>query len=285
MPPVLKTKYDFSTLRKRGVKYNKAGMLYFNSCPWAEWWDEFLTSKDEVGKFTYPTQASFAKAKATNEFQKKVILAAIGPKPVGYNARKGMMVPYLGNWQEVRMSTFEHDNRKIQALQEVVKDRLCALDAGRGIADVTLDMIDDWIKLDRKVNTLFEGAIDQLGGKLGAKEYDMLTKYLSMKERTRDGVVLLLHRYLRCHGIGEDQLGLLGQMAMATATATIESVKAGQTMGDPRNNSPFLRLMMESFIKKAETFQMPLPSSIVSEEDVRELVISQEKGGEDDGAV
>ena len=231
MPRLPKLKYEFSTLKKRGVKYDKAGMVYFNSCPWAEWWDEFLTSKDEVGRFTYPTHASFAKAKAANEFQNKVIHAAIGPQPVGYNSRRGMTVPYLGNWQEVRMATFEHDNKKIQALQAVVKDRLCALDAGRGIADVTLDMIDDWVKLDRKVNRLFEDSIDQLGGKLGAKEYDMLTKYLSMKERTRDGVVLLLHHYLRCHGIGEDQLGLLGQMAMATATAAIEGVKAGQTMG------------------------------------------------------
>jgi hypothetical protein len=202
-------------------KGRKKALDFFRDCPWDEWWMEFITSRRKDGRLTYVSAYQFAKAKAKTVLHLSLIYRAIGPKPLtlgGLHERtrgpEPQNVPYLGDWQQLRAKAYFYDNESVDKMRHLAAERLDALEAGRGAATIVLDMIEKWMKYDDKLDEVFDGTPVVEG--LSDDEQDKrASRFYRLKERSVKGLLVLLDKYLACHGIAHDGLNDLGALVMA----------------------------------------------------------------------
>lgn len=201
------------------VNYHGKAYQFYKSCPWDAWWTEFCTATMPSGALRYPTAWSFARAKAKNNLdEQRWIWAAIGPRPVFDNGHKKPTIPWLSDWSKRRQGSFWFGTEKAEALARVLKERQNALEAARGVGAIQVDWIRRTVGLANQVDNFFGG--------------QMLLPELSLKENARRASLYLkahnelfsmcsqaTEAYLRCHGIHQDDVTVLAQIAAVSARA------------------------------------------------------------------
>ena len=141
LAPYLRARHLF-----RSMKDNKA-VNFFKSCPWHEWWAEFLTARNKNGQMTHLTAYSFARVKGKTAYERDIIFRAIGTKVTSLAADEsrdkvpGRAVPYLGDWQLLRARAYFSDNETVEKLKLEAAQKLEGLEAGRGAAAIVLNML------------------------------------------------------------------------------------------------------------------------------------------------
>ena len=241
------------------VNYHGKAYQFYKTCPWDKWWDEFSTSTMPNGALRYPTGWSFARAKAKNNIQEQNwIWAAIGPKPVLDEKRKKPVVPWLGDWLMQRQKSFWFGTGKAEALARVLRERQNALEAARAVGAIHVDWIRRTMGLANQVDNFFGG--------------QMLLPELSLKENARRASLYLkahnelfsmcsqaTEAYLRCHGIHQDDVTVLAQIAAVSARASM-SANTEQSMKEEQAH-----MLARCLMAHAENFEMPLPDSLSPE--------------------
>src|ERR1035437_3047999 len=275
--PFIRTSTVFS--KRDGYRARK----FFQSRPWDQYWQEFLTARERNGRITYLTAYSCAKKKAQTDFEMDIIYRAIGPRITAlkdHNGDKmpGREVPYLGDWQQLRARAYFYDNESVDKMRTVVTQKLDGLEAGRGAAIIILDLIAKWAKYDDKIDELFNYTPVEEGLSL-AKQDTRQELFFRMKNNTMNAQLKLVDKYLKCHGISADGLNDLGQLVMSVSNAATKNALVGAATGaaiagDP--NSPALAMLSRAIFDKARIFSMPPPTAIAEELGFREP-LSQEK--------
>ncbi len=202
-------------------KGRRKALDFFRDCPWDEWWKEFITSRRKDGRMTYVSSYQFAKAKAKSVLHLSLIYRAIGPKPHtlgGLHQRtRGPVpqkIPYLGDWQQLRAKAYFYDNESVDKMRHLAAERLDALEAGRGMATIVLDLIAKWVKYDDKIDEAFDST-PVVEGLSARQQGRRAALFFKLKRQTMKGILELIDKYLACHGISTNSLNDLGQLVMA----------------------------------------------------------------------
>lgn len=251
---------------------------YFRSVDWHVLWEEFLTSRQKDGRLTYLTAYAFARKKAHNDWQLRILYRAIGPKPVDFRQMmrqdkyRGNQVPWLGDWQQLRAKAYFYDNASVDKMKEVITERLDGLEAGRGAATLVLDLIEKWTSYDVRIDEVFESSPVVAG--LGVDAQQRRARFFyGLKERNLKALLGLIDKYLACHGIATDGLNDLGQLVMAVSQSSAKSALAAAATGAAlagSQPSPALEMLNKAIIEKSRIFNMPLPVAVNGDSEKRE---------------
>jgi hypothetical protein len=281
---------------------------YFKSIRWDDWWKDFLECNPD-GTFKYKTPNQLAREKTSDKEEQRWIYAAIGPT-VEKSPNQTRIVPYLGDWGNIRSSLFigETDresliygNPKVAALRETLRRHIDVLEFSKGIGEVLLDWLGRFTAYAQQIDEYFDYKI--VDKKLSFEENEKrFNQYMKMQKMLFHRCIDASRQILRCVGVGEDDIGLLAQMAIAgmrqkfdpetfrmmqaAAAGVVPSVIEGAeatpqgptTEGDNKaldavlGATPALKLMLTSFTQKAAIYRMPHPDieiEGVGEDDTR----------------
>jgi len=256
-----------------GVMRGGKAFLFFKTCQWNKWWQEFNIAKEKNGNFSYSTAWAFARAKGKTKQEQEWIYYCIGPKPLdrkllSSGKRKKKQLPYLGDWQLQRAKTYFYDNESVDKMRQVVAKSLDGMEAGRGSATVILDLIAKWVKYDDKIDEAFHFTpVSPLVS--DAQKEKMVDRFLKLKNKTRHSIQELVTQYLQCHGINHDGLNDLGALVMAVSQSAAKGALAGVATGAAAANagkmvdSPAAALIARAIDEKSRIFSMQLPSVLV----------------------
>ena len=258
-------------LRRRSISHPSKSLEYFKNCPWDLWWQEFLTSRQKSGRMTYLTAFQFARAKAKSSEELNVIYKAIGPKPVLLDKAgekkipAGKVIPYLGDWQQIRLRSYFYDNESVDRMKKIVEEKLDGLEAGRGAATIVLDLIAKWAKYDEKIDEVYDSA-PVVEGLNKTQQEKRARLFFYLKKETMGGLLKLIDKYLACHGISTDGMNDLGQLVMAVSNSAAKNALTGAATGAVLGQrSQALEMLAGTILQKAEIFHMPLPAAVTDD--------------------
>ena len=256
----------------RSVKDTKV-RDFFKSCPWHEWWAEFLTARNKNGQMTHLSAYSFARLKGKNGFERDIIYRAIGAKVTDLvsgerkETTSGREVPYLGDWQLLRARAYFSDNETIEKLKLEASQKLDSLQAGKGAAAIVLNMLAKWQKYDDQIDELFQNQAVQPGVSL-AKNARRTQIFFAMKKQTMGGITGLIDKLLQCYGITPNGLNDLGALYTAASNSAARDVLMGTAAGAMLvggENSPAARMLCGAIADKMRIFNMPPPTAVAEE--------------------
>lgn len=254
-----------------------AGTRFYRACPLDVWWNEFFASRNKDGSLKYPTAWNFIKSKTDDDQERTWLWQAIGPKPI-VDTRKKCSVPHLGDWQKTRGLMLTVENPEVKGMQKILDQRLDGLEAGRGVAQVVLKLIGEYLGYSEKIAQVFgnDPVLEELSPE---KNEERAKIFFGLKSRVHSKLMEFLELYLKCHGITQDDMTVLANAAAVGANAALKGAAVGAMVAQPQ--SPVLQQMMESFAEKARIFKMPLPDGEVIEvtEDEKALVKNGHKNG------
>jgi len=266
---------------------------FFRSCPWDEWWMEFMTSRTHNGSMVYPTAWSFARKKATSNKELEVIYKAIGPKPISI-PREALPkithqgIPFLGDWQQMRARTYFYDNESVDKMRVILTTKLDGLEAGRGAATLVLEVLSKWMSYDSKLDEAFEGTPIVIGLS-PLKQQARVEAFLKWKKETAEIITMLLRLYLACQGIAPDAVNDLATVAQvvgnASARAALSGVNAGATLTEHSAvDSPALNLIANAIAERGRLFRMPLPVALAESTEMQQAEAEDDDEEEKDEA-
>lgn len=250
---------------------------YFKTLDWQELWQEFITSREKSGRLTYLTAYSFARKKAHNDWQLRILYRAIGPKPTDFRQMmrqekyRGNQVPWLGDWQQLRAKAYFYDNASVDGMRKSIAESLNGLEAGKGAATLVLELIDKWVSYDSRIDEVFESTPVVPG--LGVEAQQRRAKFFyGLKERNLRALLGLIDKYLACHGIATDGLNNLGQLVMAVSQSAAKNTLAAAATGAALAGqpSPALEMLNRAIIERSRIFNMPLPVAVTGDSEKRE---------------
>lgn len=249
---------------------------FFSRIPWDEWWQEFATALDVKGQLRFRTSWQFAKEKGRTPSERELVYCSIGPKKAeqvwldsGGSKRlkkaKKRNIPWLGNWQNRRDKLLYYDRESVRKMHTVIKERLDALEAGRGAATVVLDMLAKLTKWSDDVDRYFghtllvpsEGKDKQ---KLTQAVKERTNYYLRLQAMLFNHTHAALQQYLRCHGIADSDLSVLAQMAAVGAKAALAGAAAGQRLAE---TNPTVHMLATSIAQKAQLLGIEPPTKVI----------------------
>lgn len=285
--------------------FHSAPGRFFKAQDWRKHWMEFCTARRQDGSYQYPTAWSFICSKTERAAERTVMYWCIGPRPnfeivkrtthSGKPSRRAKSpVPWLGDWTLQRNSLSTYSSKKLVALQALLEERFDALQASRGVADITVDDIARWDRLSKRVDLYF-GGVDQV---LPEIDYSALTPeerhgalkeakarfdfYTDLQRTCMSAKSQMIELFLHCHGIaGEDQITALANMAVAgvkagSAAALTGASAAGALNAAGKPLSPTALSLAKMMCDKAEIFDLPLPETTAQDkraEDTEEAVL------------
>lgn len=244
---------------------------YCHGINWDEWWNEFLTSRESSGAFTYPTSWSFCRAKTKDKNEQKVIYWRIGPKPtlIKADGSEGKMpVTWLGEWQSQRSSYFTYSSEKIQALKKVLDERQTGLDAALAAATFPLDWMAKTQKWSEQIDSYFKDLLMDPGEDI-KKNGQRANLFLDLQKQCFDLQTRALKTYLMCNGVTEDDISVLAQVAAAGGRAALEGVRTGVgatiLAGAAAAGDPTIELMMRTFAEKKRIYNLQAPEDDIAD--------------------
>lgn len=286
-----------SKIIKQGVA---AAKKLFESINWNEWWTEFCTSFRKGGDYLYPTVGSLINSKTTDPAERKILYWAIGPRrhpshdkiAEDEKARELFTeapIPHLGDWAAKRENLTLYNSDKMVALEKMIEERFDGIEASRGVAKLVLDDIARWTQLQSQVDRVFGGVgnvlkvaddFEELSDK-EQKEYlskvsGRFALYLSLQRDCAEARNRSITRYLKCHGIGDDQLTAVATMALSGAAALAGAATVSKLAEKRDNHNPVTMMIADLMVKKAQRLGTKMPDEDVQE--IIDLQLDQTKG-------
>lgn len=247
---------------------------FYRRVPWDKWWDEFIAARESSGALIYATVWAFARAKGKNAFEQQVIYWCVGPQPRQKDGSKGKYpVKWLGDWQTLRNEMFYYSESKAEALKKMLEKNGTALEAAHGVAHVALDWIAKTDRWQQQVTEHFRDVILVPGAKEKSNR-SRANLFFDLQERLMAMQMQSVNLFLKCHGVGEDDISVLAQMAAVGARAALTGVAVANG-SDPAlpPSSPVLASIMNTFLQKSKIYNLAMPE--VDEPEHRRPVIEQ----------
>jgi hypothetical protein len=246
--------------------------LFYKSCPWAEWWDEFLFTVKPNGAMRYTNAWSFARDKGKNEFERNVIYKAIGPEAQPAGLKFDLDVPWQGDWAQRRSKGFwvDQEGSKAEILREAIKAKSDNLEILKQFTSVPVRFLTQYQRMMEQVVEHFGGQL--LDPNLTAKENKRRANaMLYLLARCRTGASLAIDDLAKCLGLhpqAPEKWADLAILAAETASkAALKGQEQGMIQGTQVGYLNTITRLVQMTVNKSKQFDLALPAEAVAEDD------------------
>lgn len=279
-------------VRQPNPNGDEADELFF-SIPWDKAWEMFV-QRNENGNFKYVNCRQLVEelvVGADAETKKRrvgYLLQAIGPIE-NFKLTGISRMPHIGDWEMVRSQAFLGEIKRdsilfgtpsVQAMRQALRDHVDIMKTAKACAELLFNALARFNMWSRQVDEFYQYQI--IDPKLDSKERRLRTEeYTTLQNNIHDWTAKAVDQIMSCFGVGKNNMQVLQQFMVHAHAGTLGVDTANQIMagisgvqvikgevvegqpivgkGDVFESNDTCKLIMASFLEKAQTYHMPHP--------------------------
>ena len=226
-----------------------------------DWWYEFngkLNHKaTEEGRVRYRNINSFVNKKFKHSRDRELFGWMVGPKRIWEREAKSQkksdkhIVPWLGDWDKRRKNGYwaTENREQIKGLARAIKENVEGAQAIRATSPFIVQSLMRWVRLQDKIDELFDGQPFLMDEKPTSKNnYQRYKLYTQLHEQAEQLKNKTIEMWMRIHGVNPSnphEMQDMATMAMLVGQSSAASALTGFTAALGNNNPNFQAIQQD----------------------------------------